>query len=150
VMPRAVAAAATYILRGVLTTGTARGDGVRRNGSYVPQAGKTGTANGFDFAAFGGYTPKLAGFVSMFNPVGPVTHPMVGDAACFRSAAGGADCPGSVFGANAGQIWQLTFSAAALGSPVGQFPVVPADSAYFRAGSGTEPASSMGGPGPGR
>jgi membrane peptidoglycan carboxypeptidase len=140
VMSRAVAAAATYILRGVLTTGTASGDGVRRDGVYVPQAGKTGTANGFDFAAFGGYTPNLAGYVSMFNPAGPVAHPMVGDAACFRSADGAADCPGSVFGADAGQIWQLTFSRAALGSPLGQFPAVPADSAYFRAGNGSQPA----------
>ncbi|MGH3305198.1 MAG: penicillin-binding transpeptidase domain-containing protein, partial [Streptosporangiaceae bacterium] len=145
VMSPAVAAAATYILRGVLTTGTARGDGVRRDGVYVPQAGKTGTANAFDFAAFGGYTPKLAGYVSMFNPVGPVTHPMIGAAACFRSASGGADCPGSVFGANAGQIWQLTFSRAALGSPVGLFPAVPADSAYFRAGPGTQPARGAAG-----
>jgi hypothetical protein len=44
-----------------------------------------------------------------------------------------------VFGANAGQIWQLTFSHAVLGSPVGQFPVVPADSPYFSAGPGTPP-----------
>jgi membrane peptidoglycan carboxypeptidase len=144
VMSRAVAAAATYILRGVLTTGTASGDGVRRGGVYVPQAGKTGTANGFDFAAFGGYTPKLAGYVSMFNPAGPVAHPMVGDAACFRSADGAVDCPGSVYGANAGQIWQLTFSLAALGSPIGQFPAVPTDSAYFRAGDGTRPAGAAG------
>jgi membrane peptidoglycan carboxypeptidase len=141
VMSRQVAAAATYILRGVLTTGTAAGDGVRQDGVYVPQAGKTGTANSFDFASFGGYTPKLAGYVSMFNPVGPVTHPMVGVAACFRSAAGGSDCPGSVFGADAGQIWQLTFSHAALGTPTGQFPAVPADSTYFRAGPGTPSAS---------
>jgi membrane peptidoglycan carboxypeptidase len=124
----------------VLTTGTASGDGVRQGGVYVPQAGKTGTADSFDFAAFGGYTPKLAGYVSMFNPAGPVAHPMVGAAACFRSASGGADCPGSVFGANAGQIWQLTFSHAVLGSPVGQFPVVPADSPYFSAGPGTPQA----------
>ncbi len=142
VMSRAVAAAATYILRGVLTTGTASGDAVRRDGVDVPQAGKTGTANGFDFAAFGGYTPKLAGYVSMFNPTGPIAHPMVGDAACFRSADGAADCPGSVFGANAGQIWQLTFSLAALGSPIGQFPAVPADSTFFRAGNGSKPAAA--------
>ena len=140
VMSRAVAAAATYILRGVLTTGTASGDAVRRHGVAIPQAGKTGTANGFDFAAFGGYTPKLAGYVSMFNPAGPVAHPMVGTAACFRAADGASDCPGSEFGADAGQIWQLTFSLAALGSPVGQFPAVPADSAYFRAGNGSQPA----------
>jgi membrane peptidoglycan carboxypeptidase len=142
VMSPAVAAAATYILRGVLTTGTASGDGVRRAGVLVPQAGKTGTANSFDFAAFGGYTPKLAGYVSMFNPVGPVAHPMIGDAACFRSAGGGEDCPGSVFGADAGQIWQLTFATADLGSPVGQFPAVPPGSKFFRAGPGTPPATT--------
>jgi len=139
VLSAAVAAAATYILEGVLTQGTAQGDGVTRAGVYVPQAGKTGTANSFDFAAFGGYTPKLAGYVSMFNPVGPVTHPMVGSASCYRSAGGAEDCPGSVFGANAGQIWQLTFESADLGTPVGQFAAVPADSAYFRQGPGTLP-----------
>jgi membrane peptidoglycan carboxypeptidase len=132
----AVAAAATYILRGVLTSGTARGDGITRKGVYLPQAGKTGTANSFDFAAFGGYTPHLAGYVSMFNPSGPVTHPMIGYASCYRSSSGGEDCPGSVFGANAGQIWQLTFQSADLGASFGSFPPVPADSSYFRAGTG--------------
>jgi membrane peptidoglycan carboxypeptidase len=132
----AVAAAATYILRGVLTSGTAKGDGVRRNGVYVPQAGKTGTANSFDFAAFGGYTPKLAGYVSMFNPVGPIGHPMVGDASCYRASGGGKDCPGSVLGANAGQIWQLTFETADLGHTFGSFPGVPRSSRYLRDGTG--------------
>ena len=132
----AVAAAATYILRGVLTSGTARGDGVTRDGVYVPQAGKTGTANSFEFAAFGGYTPTLAGYVSMFNPAGPVSHPMEGYASCYRAASGGEDCPGSVFGANAGQIWQDTFESADLGSNLGVFPSVPGDSGYFRAGTG--------------
>jgi len=136
----AVADAATYILRGVLTTGTARGDGVTRDGIFVPQAGKTGTANGFDFAAFGGYTPRLAGYVSMFNPAGPVDHPMIGYASCYRSAGGGQDCPGSVFGANAGQIWQLTFESADLGSSFGSFPSVPGYSGYFRAGTGQHTA----------
>jgi membrane peptidoglycan carboxypeptidase len=134
----AVAAAATYILRGVLTNGTARGDGVVRGGVYVPQAGKTGTANRFDFAAFGGYTPHLAGYVSMFNPSGPVTHPMVGYASCYRSGGGSEDCPGSVFGANAGQIWQLTFESADLGASFGSFPPVPGISGYFRAGTGQQ------------
>jgi membrane peptidoglycan carboxypeptidase len=137
VMSAQVAAAATYVLRGVLTSGTARGDGVTQAGADIPQAGKTGTANGFDFAAFGGYTPKLAGYISMFNPVGPVTHPMVGEASCFRAAGGGADCPGSVFGANAGQIWQLTFDRASLGPPFGAFAAVPRSSRYFREGPGT-------------
>jgi membrane peptidoglycan carboxypeptidase len=140
VFPTSVAAAATYILRGVLTSGTARGDGVTRDGIYVPQAGKTGTANSFDFAAFGGYTPKLAGYISMFNPTGPVNHPMIGYASCYRSAGGGQACPGSVFGANAGQIWQLTFESADLGSSFGSFPTVPGYSSYFRAGTGQHTA----------
>jgi membrane peptidoglycan carboxypeptidase len=140
-----VAAAATYILRGVLTSGTARGDGISRGGVYVPQAGKTGTANSFDYAAFGGYTPTLAGYVSMFNPSGPVSHPMIGYASCYRAASGGEECPGSVFGANAGQIWQLTFEQADLGRNLGAFPSVPASSSYFRAGTGQRsPARSKG------
>jgi membrane peptidoglycan carboxypeptidase len=132
----AVAAAATHILRGVLTSGTAKGDGVTRHGASVPQAGKTGTANSFDFAAFGGYTPKLAGFVSEFNPSGPVSHPMVGNASCYRVSGGGKNCPGSVLGANAGQIWQLTFEHADLGRTFGSFLPVPRSSAFFRAGTG--------------
>jgi membrane peptidoglycan carboxypeptidase len=131
-----VAAAATFILSGVLTSGTAKGDGISRGGVYVPQAGKTGTANSFDFAAFGGYTPHLAGYVSMFNPAGPITHPMTGYASCYRSAYGSADCPGSVFGANVGQIWQLTFESADLGSSVGYFPAVPAGSQFLSRGTG--------------
>jgi len=135
--PAGVAAAADYILRGVLTSGTAQGDGVTKDGVYVPQAGKTGTANNFDFAAFGGFTPKLAGYVSMFNPAGPITHPMIGSDSCYRDSGGGADCPGSVFGANAGQIWQLTFENADLGGPdFGHFPTVPHWSAFFSEGSG--------------
>jgi membrane peptidoglycan carboxypeptidase len=140
VFATSVAAAATYILRGVLTTGTASGDGVTRGGIYVPQAGKTGTANSFDFAAFGGYTPKLAAYISMFNPTGPVNHPMIGYASCYRSAGGGQACPGSVFGANAGQIWQLTFESADLGNSFGSFPTVPGYSGYFRAGTGQHTA----------
>jgi membrane peptidoglycan carboxypeptidase len=137
VMSPAVAEAATYVLRGVLTTGTAAGDGVTRDGVYIAQAGKTGTANSFDFAAFGGYTPRLAGYVSMFNPVGPVTHPMIGTASCYRSAAGGSDCPGSVFGANAGQIWQMTFENADLGNSFAYFTPPPPGSVFFRDGPGT-------------
>ena len=101
-MSASVAEAATYILQGVLTSGTATGDSISQGGVGIPAAGKTGTANNFEFAAFGGYTPRLAGYVSMFNPAGPVSHPMIGYASCFRSAGGGQDCPGSVFGANAG------------------------------------------------
>ncbi len=138
VISAAVADAATHVLQGVLTAGTARGDGVTRDGVYIPQAGKTGTANSFDFAAFGGYTPRLAGYVSMFNPAGPITHPMVGDASCYRSSAGALDCPGSVFGANAGAIWQLTFEHADLGSPVASFATAPGEASFYADGSGTQ------------
>ena len=135
VLPASVAEAATYILQGVLTSGTAEGDGISRAGVAIPAAGKTGTANNFEFAAFGGFTPRLAGYVSMFNPAGPVDHPMVGYASCFRSAGGSQDCPGSVFGANAGQIWQLTFDHADLGSTVASFRY-PAGGDFFRQGTG--------------
>jgi len=136
VFSAAVAAAATYILRGVLTSGTAKGDSVTRKGGVVPQAGKTGTANSYDFAAFGGYTPKLAGFVSEFNPAGPVGHPMAGNASCYRAPGGGKDCPGSIEGANAGQIWQLTFESADLGQTFGSFLPVPRSSKFYRDGTG--------------
>ena len=55
-IPAGVADAANYILQSVLTVGTAAGLGIGR-----PAAGKTGTSDNFDFAAFGGYTPDLAG-----------------------------------------------------------------------------------------
>jgi membrane peptidoglycan carboxypeptidase len=135
-IPAAVADAATYILQGVITSGTAQGDGVTRGGVYIPQAGKTGTANSFQFAAFGGYTPRLAGYVVMFNPTDPVTHPMIGNSSCYRAAGGGLDCPGSVFGANAGQIWQLTFEKADLGAGIAHFTPPSAGSALFRDGNG--------------
>ena len=73
VMPAGVADAASYVLQSVLTVGTAAGLGIGR-----PAAGKTGTSDNFDFAAFGGYTPDLAGYVSVFNPVDPVKFPMSG------------------------------------------------------------------------
>ena len=72
-IPAGVADAASYILQGVLTSGTAAGLGIGR-----PAAGKTGTSDNFDFAAFGGYTPDLAGYVSVFNPIDPVKFPMSG------------------------------------------------------------------------
>jgi membrane peptidoglycan carboxypeptidase len=46
------------ILRGVLTKGTAHGQGIGR-----PAAGKTGTCEGFTCALFAGYTPNLASAV---------------------------------------------------------------------------------------
>lgn len=135
VLSASVAEAASYILQGVLTSGTATGDGISQGGVAIPAAGKTGTANNFDFAAFGGYTPRLAGYVSMFNPAGPIDHPMIGYASCFRSSGGGQDCPGSVFGANAGQIWQMTFDHADLGPTVASFRH-PEGGNFFSEGTG--------------
>jgi membrane peptidoglycan carboxypeptidase len=128
----AVADAANYILQGVLTSGTGVGDGIA-----VPAAAKTGTANLFEYAAFAGYTPRLVGYVSMFNPSGPITHPMSGvPGSCYRLASGSAFCANQVFGANAGQIWQFTFEHANLGRSVANFVGVPASSPFFSLGTG--------------
>ena len=71
----------------MLTVGTAAGLGIGR-----PAAGKTGTSDNFDFAAFGGYTPDLAGYVSVFNPVDPVKFPMSGIPAPATGKAARARC----------------------------------------------------------
>jgi membrane peptidoglycan carboxypeptidase len=135
VIPKAVADAATHILQGVMVSpGTAVGDEFTQHGVVPPQAGKTGTANNFEFAAFGGYTPRLAGYVSMFYPA--ETRAMEGQASCYRSAAGLLDCPFEIFGANAGQIWQFTFDHADLGKSIANFVPVPADSIYYSKGTG--------------
>jgi membrane peptidoglycan carboxypeptidase len=109
-IPTGVADAASYVLQSVLTVGTAAGLGIGR-----PAAGKTGTSDNFDFAAFGGYTPTLAGYVSTFNPAGPVEFPMEGTGSCYREG-----CPGEMFGADApAHTWQMTFLHANLGNPAG-------------------------------
>src|SRR5260370_2991457 len=67
VFSTAVADAANYILQGVLVSpGTAAGRGIG-----VPAAGKTGTSDGGFYAAFGGYTPRPAGYLSGVNPIHP-------------------------------------------------------------------------------
>jgi membrane peptidoglycan carboxypeptidase len=136
-----VADAVNYILQGVLTTGTAAppaGPG----GLDRPAAGKTGTsnvANGFGtpYAAFAGYTPSLAGYVSVFNPVSPTVHDtMGGSASCYRLEFGGLACPGEMFGANApASTWHMTFDHASLGR-VAYFVPVSADSPFNSKGNG--------------
>jgi membrane peptidoglycan carboxypeptidase len=111
-IPAGVADAANYVLQSVLTVGTAAGLGVGR-----PAAGKTGTSDNFDFAAFGGYTPDLAGYVSVFNPIDPVKYPMSGTGSCYREG-----CPGEMFGADApAHTWQMTFLHANLANPAPAF-----------------------------
>ena len=133
VISTAIADAATHILQGVMVSpGTAADDDVIRDGVVIPQAGKTGTADDFEYAAFAGFTPRLTGYVSMFNPKGPISHPMEGyPGSCYR-----AGCVNEVFGANAGQIWQLTFEHADLGRGIANFVPVPADSIFYSKGDG--------------
>ena len=132
-MPQAVAAAANYILQGVLVSGTAAGRGIGR-----PAAAKTGTANGGYYAAFAGYTPTLAAYVSVFNPIDPTTGgAMLYPNACYRDV--GEDypsCPAQMYGDNApGATWEETFLYAQLGPPI-PFVGVPVDSPFFSEGGG--------------
>jgi len=151
VVSTAVADAANHILQGVLVSpGTAAGRGIG-----VPAAGKTGTANGGYYAAFGGYTPRLAGYVSVFNPTDPTTAgAMIGSNACYREVGGGESCPGQMFGDNApAATWQMTFMNADLGSPPASFVGVPADSPFLSEGAGVNSSTppkgggKRGGPG---
>jgi membrane peptidoglycan carboxypeptidase len=152
VLSAAVADAANHILQGVLVSpGTAAGRGIN-----VPAAAKTGTANGGFYAAFAGYTPHLAGYVSVFNPTDPTTGgAMINGNSCYRenpASGGGLDCPDQMFGDNApGATWQMSFQHASLGSPA-PFVDVPQDSPFFSMGTGInspKPANPGGGKGGG-
>jgi membrane peptidoglycan carboxypeptidase len=138
-MPKAVADAASYILQGVLfSPGTAAGRGIGR-----PAAAKTGTANGGFYAAFAGYTPTLAGYVSVFNPTNPTTGgAMVYPRSCWHQYGlgnSGLACDGQMFGNDApGATWEYTFTHAQLGAPV-PFVTVPANSIFFKLGLGNAP-----------
>ena len=107
VISKSVADAANYVLQGVLG-----GGGTASNrGIGIPAAAKTGTANGGFYAAFAGYTPRLAGYVSVFNPRFPTGRgAMIYSRANYREVDGALAAPGQMFGDNApGATWQLTF-----------------------------------------
>jgi membrane peptidoglycan carboxypeptidase len=107
VISRSVADAANYVLQGVLG-----GGGTASNrGIGIPAAAKTGTANGGFYAAFAGYTPRLAGYVSVFNPISPTgSGAMVYPRANYREIDGALSAPSQMFGDNApGATWQMTF-----------------------------------------
>lgn len=107
VMSAGVADAANYVLQGVLGPGgTAFGRAIA-----IPAAAKTGTANGGFYAAFAGYTPRLAAYVSVFNPISPTgSGAMIYPRADYREVDGSLSAPGQMFGDNApGATWQLTF-----------------------------------------
>jgi membrane peptidoglycan carboxypeptidase len=134
-----VADAANHILQGVITNGTASNPS-RSIG--IPAAAKTGTSNGGYYAAFGGYTPRLAGYVSVFNPIDPTTlaGAMLNQNSCYRESpanGGGQACPGQMYGDNApGATWQMAFMNADLGSPTSFFVEVPFDSRFYSMGDG--------------
>jgi membrane peptidoglycan carboxypeptidase len=134
VLSTAVADAANFILQGVLTAAgaTANDRGIGR-----PAAAKTGTANDGYYAAFAGYTPSLAGYVSVFNPIDPTTGgKMLGyPHSCYRDS-GAFLCPVQMYGDMApGATWQLTFLHASLGPPV-PFVGVSPSSGFFSEGNG--------------
>ncbi len=109
VISAGVADAANYVLQGVLGPGgTADGRSIG-----IPAAAKTGTANGGYYAAFAGYTPRLAAYVSVFNPRSPTGEgAMVYPRANYRDVDGLLNTPGQMFGDNApGATWQLTFAS---------------------------------------
>jgi membrane peptidoglycan carboxypeptidase len=133
-------ALSSYILQGVLTSGTAASVG-GLNGREA--AGKTGTSNvqngfGTPYAAFAGYTPNLVGYVSVFNPISPTVYDLMGGpASIYRLEDGAQAYPGQMFGTNApASTWHMTFDYANLG-PVTYFVPVPPDSPFYSKGDGT-------------
>uniref|UniRef100_UPI0013F17A18 penicillin-binding protein n=2 Tax=Actinomadura formosensis TaxID=60706 RepID=UPI0013F17A18 len=127
VIDQGVADAVNYVLRGVLTKGTARGMGIGR-----PAAGKTGTVDDFSAAWFAGYTPDLAAAVWVGDPRGGYRYPM-GDL-CMDGR-----CYGPVFGATIpAPIWQQSMSGALRGTDPSPFHRPP--SHYFSKGSGEDRA----------
>jgi membrane peptidoglycan carboxypeptidase len=155
-MTAAVAAAANYILQGVLDNpgGTAYGHALPGR----PAAGKTGTSNSGYFAAFAGYTPTLVSYTSVFNPLDPTSPAgqMLGQGSCYRDFDSNyPNCPGQMYGDNAPRAtWEVTFTSPyiQLGKPL-PFPY-PAGN-WFSQGAGQSvkvvPQKKKGGPphGPG-
>nr|WP_090946676.1 transglycosylase domain-containing protein [Nonomuraea jiangxiensis] len=114
-----VADAAANILSGVFTKGTMRAVG----GIGRPAAGKTGTTDDQATAWFAGFTPDLAGAVSIGDPRGAVTHKL-------NNITIGGVYYSSVFGASVpGPIWKDTMIAALKDTPATEF--TPVDTARF-------------------
>lgn len=101
-----IAYAATQVLKGVITGGTARRASIGR-----PAAGKTGTSQLNRDVWFVGYTPQLATAVWAGHRTEQTIY--VGGSRAF----GGTVCA---------PIWQLYMSNALRGQPVIDFPVMPA------------------------
>ncbi|MGI5267811.1 transglycosylase domain-containing protein [Nonomuraea sp. CA-218870] len=119
VMDPEVADAAAHILEGVFTKGTMRGVG----GIGRPAAGKTGTTDAQATAWFAGFTPDLAGAVSIGDPRGSQKYKL-------NNVTIGGRYYGSVFGASIpGPIWRDTMLAALKGTKATKFH--PLDSSRF-------------------
>ncbi|MFC5813934.1 transglycosylase domain-containing protein [Nonomuraea harbinensis] len=119
VMDPEVADAAANILEGVFTKGTMRGVG----GIGRPAAGKTGTTDAQATAWFAGFTPDLAGAVSIGDPRGSQKYKL-------NNVTIGGRYYGSVFGASIpGPIWRDTMLAALKGTKATDFH--PLDTARF-------------------
>ncbi|WP_157383057.1 transglycosylase domain-containing protein [Nonomuraea coxensis] len=123
-----VADAAANILSGVFTKGTMRGVG----GIGRPAAGKTGTTDSQATAWFAGFTPDLAGAVSIGDPRGAINHKL-------NNITIGGRYYGSVFGASIpGPIWKDTMIAALKGVPATDFTPVN-NSRFGGCGSSCQP-----------
>ncbi|MEW9527599.1 transglycosylase domain-containing protein [Microbispora sp. NPDC049125] len=106
-----IADAVSYILKGVFTKGTMSGVG----GIGRDAAGKTGTGDESRTVWFAGFTPDLAGAVSLGDPRGPFLHSLPGQVIGGRTY-------GSVFGATVpGPIWKATFLEALKGVDPSKF-----------------------------
>ncbi|XVQ86825.1 transglycosylase domain-containing protein [Microbispora siamensis] len=114
-----VADAAAHVLSGVLTKGTmASVGGIGRDA-----AGKTGTTDDSAAAWFAGFTPDLAGAVSLGDPRGTSKYKLNG-------VTIGGRYYGSVFGASVpGPIWKDTMLSALRGVPETKF--TPVDTERF-------------------
>ncbi|MFD8560111.1 transglycosylase domain-containing protein [Streptosporangium canum] len=126
-----IADATADILSGVFTKGTMRGVG----GIGRPAAGKTGTTDAYATAWFAGFTPDLAGAVSIGDPRGSTEHKLTGVTigGSYYGIVAGASLPGP--------IWKDTMMAALRG--VRATPFHPVNSARFGGcGQGCAPKQS--------
>ncbi|MEV6982425.1 transglycosylase domain-containing protein [Sphaerisporangium sp. NPDC051017] len=126
-----VADAAADVLSGVFTKGTMRSVG----GIGRDAAGKTGTTDAYASAWFAGFTPDLAGAVSIGDPRGSQQHKLIG-------VTIGGRYYGSVFGASIpGPIWKDTMLAALKNVDPTPFTAINADR-FGGCGQSCRPAPS--------
>lgn len=111
-----VALGVTYALKGVLTHGTAAGQGLN-----VPSAGKTGTTNGSSNTWFVGYTPFYSTAVWVADP--NVYAEWKGQRPLENMTIAGTYYSNNFFGATlAAPIWHSIMSVASQGKPSQDWP----------------------------